>query len=128
MGAIGGPIQDVSIRGRLFAVAADGDATFKPSGVEAALEANGDGATSRKIITQGTWMLEGLNLSIDHDRGDMEFLIERLKESENVDITVTFASGSTWQGKGSVIGTPEFNHQKSTATVSLGGPGDATQQ
>ena len=127
MPAVGGSIQSISIRGRLFPVAADADSNLKLGGFEAAIEANGDG-TARKILTRVPWMADGLTVGIDHDRADMEFLQELANEPGFFPITITFASKSTWQGSGSVTDELQFSSQRSIATLSLGGPGNATQQ
>jgi hypothetical protein len=128
MSAVGGPIQEISIRGRIFPVAADSDGTFKPGGYSSTIEPNGDGATARPLLEAKNWMLESVNLSVDHDRGDVEFLNERVADVEFSPISVTFISGHTWSGRGKLTGEVEFNHQKSTAAVSMGGPGKAAQQ
>lgn len=128
MSAVGGPLKEVSIGGRLFTCPADGDYNFVPGGSESSLEPNGDGKTARKIIQLTTWMLEGVQVVIDHNEGSLEFLVEKSKEATNVPITMTFMDDTTYQGDGTVIGKVEYNHQKALATISLGGPGDATKQ
>jgi hypothetical protein len=126
--AIGGPLKEVSIAGRIFTCPADGDYTFVPGGAESALEPNGDGATARKIITVTTWSLEGLQVHCEMNEGTLEFLLEQNVNSENVPITMTFMDDTTYQAKGTVIGKVEYSHAKALATVSLGGPGSATKQ
>ncbi len=128
MSAVGGSVESVSIRGRLFAVAADADVNMKTGGSDNAFEPNGDGLTGRIIKTRTGWMLSNIVLSIDHDRADLDFLDEVQEETEPVDITITYADETTFQARGTIIGEPEYSAQKSTAAVTLGGPGKASAQ
>ena len=127
MAATGGSIESISIRGRLFAVTADSDSNLKIGGFEVEVAPNGDGS-ARKIKTRVPWSLDGINVAIDHDRADMEFLQDRANEDDFVPITVTYASGSTWQGRGTVADELQFSSQNSTASLSLMGPAEATSQ
>lgn len=128
----GGSIQEVSLNGRNFAVAADADATRKIGGFEATLEPNGNG-TARKILTRVAWMIGGLTLDCDQDRGDHEFL-QDLADGKDADdagyypLTVTYASGTTWQGRGTITEALEYNSMNTTVAVGLGGPGKLTRQ
>ena len=127
MTAVGGSIESVSIRGRNFPATADADATRKLGGFEAAIEANGDG-TARKVKTRVAWRLGGIVLEVDDDRADQEFLNEIAASNDFEAITITLASGHTYQGRGTVAGEIDFNTMNSTATVELSGPGELTQQ
>lgn len=127
MTATAGSIESFSMRGRLFAVTADADATMKLGGFEAEVEPNGDG-TGRKVLTRVPWMLDGLQASIDHARGDLQFLQDRANEPGYEAITVTYADGSTYQGDGTVTGELSFSSQTTTAPIVLKGPGELTLQ
>ena len=127
MTAVGGSILDISIDGRLFPVSADSDSNTFIGGFTAEVVANGDGS-ARKILTRGPWMIEGLNVEIDHARADLEFLEERAALPGFVDITITFVDLTTWQGSGSPVDEQKFASQASTIPLSLSGPGKTTQQ
>lgn len=127
MPAVGGSIESISIRGRLFPVAADADANRKLGGFENELQPNGDGS-ARLIKTRVAWVIDGLTVEIDEDRADHEFLQEIADDPDYVPITITFASGSTWQGRGTVSGELQVSSQNATASLSLSGPGKLTQQ
>jgi hypothetical protein len=127
MTAVGGSIERVSIRGRIFPVAADADGNRKLGGFENEVQANGNG-TARLIKTRMTWLLDGLTLEIDDVRADQEFLQEIADGNDFVPITITLASGATWQGRGTVTGEIQMSTQNATAQVALGGPGKLTQQ
>jgi hypothetical protein len=129
----GGSIQDFSIRGRTFPVAADADATRKLGGFENALEMNGDGATARLVKTRVGWSVGGVVLSINDTRGDQEFLQEILDGVEADEdgfytIAITFANGATYQGRGTIVEGVEGSSQNTTVGVSLAGPGTLTKQ
>jgi hypothetical protein len=127
MAAIGGSIIAVSIRNRNFPVAADGDGSRKLGGYENEVQANGDG-TARIVKMRVPWLFDGVQLEVDDTRGDQEFLQEVANGDEFVPVTITLASGITWQGDGTISGEVQFGTQNATATVSLSGPGDLTQQ
>ncbi len=127
MSAIGGSIDSVSIRGRNFPVAADADVGRKLGGFEGEYKPNGNG-TARRIMTRVSWMLEGIKLSCDDTRSDHEFLKEIADGQDDVAINITFVSGFTYQGKGSIVGEVKYSSGDATAEVSLSGPGELTQQ
>jgi hypothetical protein len=127
MAAVGGSIESIDIRGRLFPVAADADANRKLGGFESEVQANGDG-TARKIMTRVPWMLDGLTVEVDDNRADHEFLQEVANETDFVAMGITFASGATWQGRGTISGELQYSSQNATCELSLSGPGDLTQQ
>lgn len=127
MGAVGGSIESISIRGRLFPVAADAEATKKMGGFENEVMSNGDG-TARLIKTRVPWLLDGVQLECNDDRADAEFLQEIADGLEFVPIAITFASGRTFQASGTVSGEVTVSSQSATATVTLSGPGGMTQQ
>ena len=122
-----GSVESVSIAGTVFAVAADADNNMKLGGFENEMQANGDGSV-RQVKTRVPWMLDGLQLSIDHDNEDLEFLQERANSPILVACSVTFASGNTYSGKGNVTGEVQGSSQSGTATITLAGSGELTKQ
>jgi len=128
----GGSIEAVEIRGRGFAVAADADATRKFGGFENEVQMNGDG-TGRVVKTRVGWAITGLTLAIDDVRGDQEFL-QDIADGKDADpdgfysMSVTFASGATYSGRGIVTDAVEGSSQNSTLGCSLMGPGKLTKQ
>lgn len=127
MTALGGSIESVAIRGRLFPVASDAEANIKTGGFEAEVQANGDG-TARKILTRMPWSISGLQIEVDDNRADHEFLQEMSAEKDWVPIELTLASGVTWQARGTVSGEHDRSTKSTTATVTLSGPGEVAQQ
>jgi hypothetical protein len=127
MAAVGGSIESVSVDGRLFAVATDASASRNLGGFKNEVAANGNG-TARLLKTRVPWMLEGLTLEVDDDRSDHEFLKKVSDSSDFVDITITFASGHTYQGSGTIVDDVNYDSSKATAEVKFSGPGEASQQ
>jgi hypothetical protein len=127
MGAIGGSIESVQIDGRNFAVAADAESNRKLGGFENEKQANGDG-TTRTVKTRVPWKLDGISLSIDDARGDLEFLQQR--QNGNVDFAciITYASGISYQGTGTITGEVQASSQNATAPITLEGSGVLTRQ
>lgn len=122
MGAtVGGSIIEASLRGRIFAVAADADGARNLGGYTNEVQSNGD-ASGRKIMTLVPWTIGGLTLSIDDTRGDQEFLQNIADDTDWVTITVTLASGYTYRGQGTIADNIEFSTQNATAGVTLTGP------
>lgn len=126
-GAIGGPIESVSLDGRTFAVAADADVNRKLGGFENEVQSNGDGS-ARVIKSRVPAAIDGLQLSIDDVRGDHEFLQALADGADFFPVAITYASGETYQGRMMVTGEVQFANQSATATVSLQGPGKLQKQ
>ena len=125
--AIGGSIESMEIRGRTFPVAADADASRDVGGFTNEVQPNGDGS-ARLVKTRKPWMLEGLTIEVNDDRGDHEFLQDIADGQDFVAIGITFASGATWQGSGQIVDDLKYSSQNATAEVKFAGPGQMTQQ
>lgn len=128
MAAIGGSIESISLSGRSFAVAADAESQRKLGGFENEVQANGDGATARLIKTVVPLMIDGLTVEVDDDRGDHEFLQDLSNRNDFFPISITFASGSTYQGTAQLVGEVQASSQSATAAITLSGPGILTRQ
>jgi trimethylamine:corrinoid methyltransferase-like protein len=127
MGAVGGSIESVSIKGRGFAVAADADASRKLGGFENENQMNGNG-TTRTVKTRVGWMVSGLSLSLDDTMGDQEFLQEIADGLEQVPISVTLASGAIYSATGTITGEISGSTQSATGEIELSGGGKLEKQ
>jgi hypothetical protein len=127
MPAVGGSIESISIRGRLFPVASDAEANKKLGGFENEVAANGDGS-ARLLKTKVPWGIDGLQIEIDDNRADAEFLQEIADELDYVAITMTLASGVTYEGTGTIVDEIQSSSQSATASINLMGPGTLDQQ
>lgn len=122
MPAIGGSIQSLTIKGRIFPVASDAEANKKLGGFENEVQANGDG-TARKIMTRVPWAVDGLQVEINDDRGDQEFLQEVADSHDFVSMELELASGTVYAGTGTVTDEIQASSQNATASIKIGGPG-----
>jgi len=127
MTAIGGPIENLALDGRIFSVAADADSNRKLGGTENEVQPNGDG-TSRIVKSRAMPSLDGLTLSIDDTRGDMEYLQELQDRKDFFPVAITYSSGITYQGSMQIVGEVTYSSQNTTASLALAGTGRLTQQ
>lgn len=127
MAAVGGSIESVGLDGRQFAVAADAEAQRKLGGFENEIQANGDG-TARIIKTRVPLMIAGLTVSTDDARGDQEFLQGLADRFDFFPISITYASGSVYQGTAIIAGELQSGSQNATTQFDLSGPGKLTRQ
>lgn len=124
---VGGPIESVSVKGRIFAVAADSDAKRKLGGTSNKVEMNGNG-TARIIKTAEGWELSDINVEINDTRGDQEHLQSVADGKEFVPCLITLCSGANYSGKGIITDMPEAGTMNSTGKISLSGPGKLKKQ
>jgi hypothetical protein len=126
MAAVGGSIESMAVKGRLFPVAADADASRKLGGFEVDVQANGDG-TARYVMTRVPWQIDGVSLEIDDNRGDQEYLQDIADAKKFVAIEITFASGVTFRGEGVPSGEIAAGSMNATAPLKFNGPGKLEQ-
>ena len=127
MAAVGGSIEDVTLDGRTYSVAADAEAQRKLGGWENEVQANGD-STARLIKTRVPLKIDGLTLDTDDDNGDQEFLQELADRNDFFPIAITYASGLTYQGSAQITGEMQASSQNALTAVTLEGPGILTKQ
>lgn len=127
MPAIGGSIESVTMDGRSFSVATDAEVQRKLGGFENEVLSNGDG-TARLIKTRVPLSLDGITIETDDDRGDHEFLQELSNRNDYWALSITYASGTTYQGTAQIVGETQVSSQSATASISLMGPGVLTKQ
>lgn len=129
MTAVGGPIREVSIAGRSFPVAGDGDAGRILGGIQTEVEPNGDGS-ARIIVQVVPWQYDSVSLQLDDSRGDQEFLVEQAAKGalgEYIGISVTEASNITYRGDGQIVGEIKRAGGNATAPITLKGPGSLSR-
>jgi hypothetical protein len=123
----GGSIQEVTLKNRRFAVAADAEANRKLGGFENEVQANGDGSV-RLVKTRVPFRLDSLQLSIDDNAQDQEFLQALADSNELFPVTITLVSGNTYQGVGQITGEVQTSTQNQTCTITLEGQAKLTIQ
>jgi len=127
MAATGGSLEKASIAGRLFAVASDADAGLILGGFENEVQSNGDGSI-RVVKTRKPWSIDGVTISIDNSKGDLEFLQQVADKKEEVPVSLTLADGSVYHGKGQIVGELKAQTMASTAPVALMGSKKLSKQ
>lgn len=120
--AVGGSMEKVAIRGRVFPVAADADSNRDLGGYTNETLPNGDGS-ARKKKTRKPWKVDGVALEIDDNRGDQEFLQEIADSEEFVPMTFTYVTGISYSGRGTVEGDLQASSAEATAPLTFTGPG-----
>lgn len=124
---VGGSVIGVSINGRHFSAASDADAGRMLGGSTNEVESNGDG-TARILKTTMPWSMEGLNVSIDDDNGDAEFLQDVSDGNVFVPMLFTFAAGNDYSGEGQLTGDFPTQNAAQTAAISVKGTGKLSKQ
>jgi len=127
MPAVAGSIESVTLDGRNFAVAADADASRFMGGFTNEQEANGDGST-RQVKTRQPWKIGGVSVEVDDSNDDDTFLQDLMDRTDNYPISVSLASGETYQGTGQITGDAETSTQSQTKPLDMSGPGRLTRQ
>jgi len=122
MSALGGPLATVSIMGREFKVTASSDVKRNMGGFTNAVESNGD-LSARLLKTPTPWSLGDVEIEIDDDREDQEFLLGIQKMADWVDCAGTWVSGKVYGGTGQIIGDLAASSANASASIELSGPG-----
>lgn len=125
--SIGGSIESVALDGREFPVAADAESNRKLGGFENEVQANGNG-TARLIKTRMPFLLDGLTIDTNDDRGDHEYLQDLADRTDFFPFVITYASGLAYQGTCQIVSEIQRSSQNATTPVSLSGPGKLTRQ
>jgi hypothetical protein len=116
----GGDIRQVTIDGREFDAAAGSSWTYKLGGFDNETTINGNGVltVTQRRMTAG---IGDAAISIDPERGDLEF-IQALKNSGRaVPVTMTLADNSTYSGSLVVTGETQANAGDGQTTLELRG-------
>jgi hypothetical protein len=124
---IGGSIENVTVDGQIYAVAADADATMSLGGYSNDVQPNGD-RTSRIIKTVIPWTLSGLTVAVNDDAANQETLQKIADGNVFVPCTIRMASGVTYQGTGTITENVERSTQSATVSLSLSGQGTLSKQ
>ena len=127
MAAIAGSVESISLSGREFPCTADADVSRIIGGFSNSRLPNGNG-TARKLKTRVLWSLTGIVIECDDTRGDHEFIQGLANSDDDFACAITYASGITYQGTGSIVEPPVQTNQAATLAFDLSGGGILTQQ
>ena len=127
MPAVGGSVEAISIAGREFAVTADADINFKLGGFENEVQPNGNG-TARIIKTRVPSGMSAIVVENNPDRDDHEF-VQSIADGNNFEATtITYAGGTTYQGRATVVGELQGSTQSATLSFDMQGEGKFVKQ
>lgn len=118
--AAGGAIESIVINGRRFTCDAEDEPSVELGGYNNEVKANADG-TSRVTKTRVVGSITGLNLVMDLDRGDPDFIKETKDDLEMVAVTATLVDGSLISGEAQIVDASALNVKDNTMEVSLNG-------
>lgn len=115
-----GPIESITIDGRRFATDGEDDVGIQLPGFTNEVKPNGDG-TNRLVKARSTGLIDGLNVQIDDDREDLEFLQERQNSLEMLDVSCTTVSGVVYSGSMQITEAIKVSKKEGTASITLQG-------
>lgn len=118
--AVGGSIQELTLKGRRFVSASDADVSMKLGGFENEVKSNGDG-TSRTVKTRVPFKLDGVQVEIDTMRGDQEYLQSLADGMDSFPLTITLVNGKVYQGTGQITGEITVSTMDPVCTLTLEG-------
>lgn len=120
MAAVGGPVESITISGRNFVCDSEDDVSITPKGFTNEVKQNGDG-TVRLVKSWHVGSIEGLNIAIDEEAGDFDFLKEIQDKFEFVSVQCTLVNGIVYNGKMQITDAVKLNTKESTVEVTLSG-------
>jgi hypothetical protein len=115
-----GPLESVNIDGRRFTVDGEVDGAKALSGFMNEMKPNGDGSF-RMVKSRKTGRYNSLPLVIDNDRGDEEYLQEKMDSFKPYTVSFTEVDGKVWSGSMQIAEDPETSSKEGTKEVSFAG-------
>jgi len=126
--AIGGPIKQLSVDGRIYTTAGDGDSPRDLGGNTNTFAPNGDGKTGRWMQTPRGWKVDSVVIACNDNRNDQKALQDVADSGVDVPINFTYSGNITFGGKGNIEGEITWSNNNTTATCSFVGPGRLRKQ
>ncbi|MDR0303274.1 MAG: hypothetical protein LBH98_00655 [Chitinispirillales bacterium] len=107
---------------RSFEIKADSSPTLDLGGFTVERDIAGSGKHVNKR-TRKLWQIESVDLFIDVDGGDQEFLQATATSESDSEIVYQHDDGYTYTGVGGITGDIKYNTSDKTVSVSLSGGG-----
>lgn len=117
----GGDIRQLKIGGREFGVASGASIEVTLSGYQNTFVPFGNGqmgGTQVRVLAA----IDGMEVSIDNDNEDMEFLQGIQTDGEPVPLSYTLVDGKTYSGSLGIDGELKYKSDAGTATFAMRGP------
>jgi hypothetical protein len=116
----GGPIESITIAGRRFSTDGEDAAKIALGGFSNEVVANGDG-TARIKKSRVLAKISDLNIQIDPNKDDLEYVQEKRNEHTFFDTSVTLVNGTVYAGAMQITDEVEYDSKEGTAGISLVG-------
>ena len=117
-----GPAESITIAGRRFVCNADDDVNIQLPGWTNEIKMHGDGS-SHNAKSRKPGKIDSLNVYIDHERKDLEYLQEQADKHSNLDISLTLCDGIVYAGSMQITGDATAEGTKEGyAPLTLEGP------
>lgn len=117
----GGGIRQLKLKGREFEPVDEASFEFTPSGYDHENKAAGNGVMvgiEKRVLAA----IDGIEVYIDNDRGDLEYLTDLKNAGEPFAVNCTVAGGKTWSGSMAIEGELKYSTAEGKATFALRGP------
>jgi hypothetical protein len=117
-----GPAESITIAGRRFVCNSDDDVSVQLSGWTNEVKMHGDGS-SHVAKSRKPGKIDGLNVYIDHEQDDLEFLQTEADKHSYLDVSLTMCDGRVYAGSMQITGDGTAEGSKEGfAPVTLEGP------
>jgi hypothetical protein len=117
---ISGPIESITIAGRIFPVDGEDAGNVILSGFKNEVKFNGNG-TKRLIRSRASGCIKNLNVQITHENKDLEFLRDNQSTADFFPVSITYCDGTIYSGSMQFVDDITEDTQQGTASISLEG-------
>ena len=115
-----GCIESIVINGRRFTTDADDSCEITYDGFNNEVKPNGDG-TNRIVKSRHAGAIEGLNITLNSENDDMEFLKECQDSMDFFDVSATLVDGTVIGGSMQLTDAVKADMKEGTAGITLNG-------
>lgn len=115
-----GALESIVINGRRFTCKSDDSCEIELPGFHNETVVHGDGSITYKKIRH-TGHISGINIFMDVERGDLEFLQEAQNGLEPFDVSATEVDGTVYSGSMQITEEIKKNSGENTVSITLEG-------
>lgn len=115
-----GALESIVINGRRFTCKSDDSCEIELPGFHNETIVHGDGSTTYKKIRH-TGHISGINIFMDVERGDLEFLQEAQNGLEPFDVSATEVDGTVYSGSMQITAEIKKTSGENTVSITLEG-------